>query len=101
MHNKILLKISNINEINIYSGSNSQLSQDLYAFKAFKSLCKSKNINEENLCEEVVKLVNNLHTDKVRQQVFDYITTSKHMTQNVIIEFLRSFQTILKEKSKY
>lgn len=88
-------------ENNIYSGSNSQLSQDLYAFKVFKSLCRSKNINEDNLCEEIVKLVNNLHTDIVRQQVFDYITTSKHITQNVIIEFLKSFQIILKEKGKY
>lgn len=58
-------------------------------------------MNDENLCEEVVKLINNINTDKVRQQVFDYITTTKHITQNVIIQFLKHFQTILKEKSKY
>lgn len=66
----------------------------------FKSLCKSENINDEKLCEEVLKLVNNLMTDKVRQQAFDYITTSKHMTQNVILEFLKALRIILKEKSK-
>lgn len=66
----------------------------------FKSLCKSENVNDEKLSEEVVKLVNNLMTDKVRQQAFDYITTSKHMTQNAILEFLKTFQIILKEKSK-
>lgn len=66
----------------------------------FKSLCKSENINEENLCDEVVKLVNNLMTYKVRQQAFDYITTNKHMTQNVILEFLKTLRIVLKEKSK-
>lgn len=83
----------------LISGSNNTVSQDLYAFKTFKSLCKSGNLDDEKLCEEVVKLVQNLTTDKVQQQVFDYIITSKHMTQNAIIEFLKSFQTVLKEKS--
>lgn len=55
-------------------------------------------MNDEKLCEEVVKLVNNLITDKVRQQAFDYIISSKHMTQHAIIEFLKTLQTILKEK---
>lgn len=84
----------------LISGSNSKLSQDLYEFKTFKSLCKSGSLDDEKLCEEVVKLVKNLTTDKVQQQVFDYIITSKHMTQNAIIEFLKNFQTVLKEKSK-
>jgi len=72
----------------------------MYTFKTFKSLCKSENLDNEILCEEVVKLVNNLMTDKVRQQAFDYITTSKRITQNVLIAFLKSFQTNLKERSK-
>lgn len=72
----------------------------MYAFKTFKSLCKSENVDDEKLCEEVIKLVNNLMTDKVKQQAFDYITKSKHITQNAIIEFLKSFQKVLKEKSK-
>lgn len=72
----------------------------MYTLKTFKSLCKNENVDDVKLCEEVVKLVNNLKTDKVRQQAFDYITKSKHMTQNAIIEFLKSFQTMLKEKSK-
>lgn len=73
----------------------------MYAFKMFKSLCKSKNVDDDKICEEVVKLVNNLMTNKVKQQVFDYITTSKHMTQNTIVEFLKNFQTVLMEKSKH
>jgi len=72
----------------------------MYTFKTFKSLCKSENVDNEILCEEVVKLVNNLMTDKVRQQAFDYITTSKHMTQEALVAFLKSFQTNLKERSK-
>jgi len=72
----------------------------MYTFKTFKSLCKSENVDNEKLCEEVVKLVDNLMTDKVRQQAFDYITTTKHMTQNALIAFLKSIQTNLKEKSK-
>lgn len=56
-------------------------------------------MNDEKLCEEVVKLVNSLITDKVRQQAFDYIISSKHMTQNAIIEFLKTLQAILKDKS--
>jgi len=72
----------------------------MYTLKTFKSLCKNENIDDVKLCEEVVKLVNNLKTDKIRQQAFDYITKNKHMTQNAIIEFLKSFQTMLKEKSK-
>ncbi|XP_022162830.1 rab3 GTPase-activating protein non-catalytic subunit isoform X1 [Myzus persicae] len=95
----------NITEINvpyhcIESCSNSQLSQDMYTFKTFKSLCKGENVDNEILCEEVVKLVNNLITDKVRQQAFDYITTSKHMTQNALVAFLKSFQTNLKERKQ-
>lgn len=72
----------------------------MYAFKTFKSLCKNDNIDDEKLCEEVVKLVNSLMTDKVRQQVFNYITTSKHMTQKAVGEFLKNMQTSLVE-SKY
>lgn len=72
----------------------------MYTFKTFKSLCKSENVDNEILCEEVVKLVNTLMTDKVRQQAFDYITTSKNMTQNALVAFLKSFQTNLKERSK-
>ncbi|XP_025425417.1 rab3 GTPase-activating protein non-catalytic subunit isoform X2 [Sipha flava] len=92
-----------ITEINvpyhcIESGSNSQLSRDIYAFKTFKSLCKSENVNDEKLCEEVVNLANHLITDKVRQQAFDYIISSKHMTQNAIIEFLKTLLINLKEK---
>lgn len=73
----------------------------MYAFKTFKSLCKSDNIDDEKLCEEVIKLVNSLMTDKIRQQVFNYITTSKHMTQKVVVEFLKNMQRILTEKSTY
>lgn len=73
----------------------------MYAFKTFKSLCKSDNIDDEKLCEEVIKLVNCLMTDKIRQQVFNYITTSKHMPQKAVVEFLKNMQTILAEKSKY
>lgn len=40
-------------------------------------------------------------TDKIRQQVFNYITTSKHMTQKAVVEFLKNMQIILAEKSKY
>lgn len=72
----------------------------MYAFKTFKSLCKNDNIDDEKLCEEVVKLVNSLMTDKVRQQMFNYITTSKHMTQKAVVEFLKNMQTSLVE-SKY
>jgi len=72
----------------------------VYTFKTFKSLCKSENVDDEILCEEVVKLVNNLMTDKVRQQAFDYITTSKSITQNSLVTFLKSFQANLKERSK-
>lgn len=72
----------------------------MYTFKTFKSLCKSENVDDEILCEEVVKLVNNLMTDKVRQQAFDYITTSKSITQNSLVTFLKSFQANLKERSK-
>jgi hypothetical protein len=72
----------------------------MYTFKTFKSLCKSENVDNEILCEEVVKLVNNLMTDKVRQQAFDYITTSKSITQDTLVTFLKSFQANLKEKSK-
>uniref|UniRef100_A0A2S2P4L9 Rab3 GTPase-activating protein non-catalytic subunit n=1 Tax=Schizaphis graminum TaxID=13262 RepID=A0A2S2P4L9_SCHGA len=95
----------NITEINvpyhcIESCSNSQLSQDMYTFKTFKLLCKSENVDNEILCEEVVKLVNNLMTDKVRQQAFDYITTSKSITQDTLITFLKSFQANLKEKKQ-
>lgn len=72
----------------------------MYEFKTFKSLCKSENVNDKHLCEEVEKLVNNLRTDKIRQHVFDYITTSKHLTHNVIITFLKSLQMILVEKGK-
>lgn len=86
--------------LNIFSCTNSQLSQDMYTFKTFKSLCKSENVDNEILCEEVVKLVNNLMTDKVRQQAFDYITTSKSITQDTLVTFLKSFQANLKEKSK-
>jgi len=67
----------------------------------FKSICKSKNIEDKKLCEEVIKLVNNLVTDKVRHQAFDYIVTSKHLTQNAIIEFLKNIQIILEDKSIY
>lgn len=84
----------------MFSGSN-QHTQDMFAFKTFKSLCKSKNVDDNKLCEEVIKLVNSLTTDKVKQQAFDYIITSKYMTPNAIIAFLKSFQSILKEKSKY
>lgn len=70
----------------------------MYVFKTFKSLCKNENVDNEKLCEEVVKLTTSLMTDKVRQQAFDYIITSKHMTQTVIVEFLKNMQTILKEK---
>lgn len=73
----------------------------MYAFKTFKSLCKSGSLDEEKLCEEVLKLTNSLMTDKIRQQAFDYIITSKYMTQTTIIEFLKNFQIVLKEKSKY
>lgn len=95
----------NITEINvpyhcIENCSNSQLSRDMYTFKTFKSLCKSENVDNEILCEEVVKLVNNLMTDKVRQQAFDYVTTSKHMTQYALVAFLKSFQSNLKEKKQ-
>lgn len=55
-------------------------------------------MNDEKLCEEVVNLANNLITNKVRQQAFDYIISSKHVTQNSIIEFLKTLQTNLKEK---
>lgn len=72
----------------------------MYTFKTFKSLCKSENVDDEILCEEVVKLVNNLMTDKVRQQAFDYITTSKSITQNALVTFLKSFQANLRERSK-
>lgn len=84
----------------LFSGTNNQLSQDIFLFKTFKSLCKSKHIDDDKLVEEVVKLSHTLVTDKVRQQAFEYITTSKHMTQNAIIEYLKSFKTVLKEKSK-
>lgn len=73
----------------------------MFAFKTFKSLSKSKHVDDDKLCEEVTKLVNNLTTDKVKQQAFDYITTSKYMTPNVIIAFLKSFQSVLKDQSKY
>jgi len=72
----------------------------MYTFRTFKSLCKNENVHNDTLCEEVVKLVNNLKTDKVRQQAFDYITKSKHLTENAIIEFLKNLQTMLKEQSK-
>jgi hypothetical protein len=55
-------------------------------------------VNDEKLCEEVVNLANHLITDKVRQQAFDYIISSKHMTQNAIIEFLKTLLINLKEK---
>lgn len=100
MFDVFIVLIYNFYIKSLLSCSNSQLSQDMYTFKTFKSSCKSENVDNEILCEEVVKLVNNLMTDKVRQQAFDYITTSKRITQNVLVAFLKSFQTNLKERSK-
>ncbi|XP_050425334.1 rab3 GTPase-activating protein non-catalytic subunit [Adelges cooleyi] len=77
---------------------NSELTRDMHLLRTFKSLCKNENINDEKLCEEVIVLANKLSTDKVRQQAFEYIKTSKHMTQNAFVHYLKRFKEIIEKE---
>ncbi|XP_050524026.1 rab3 GTPase-activating protein non-catalytic subunit isoform X2 [Daktulosphaira vitifoliae] len=78
--------------------SNNELSHDMHLMKTFKSLCRNENFDDKKLCEEVVNLANNLMTDKVRQQAFEYIKSSKHMTLNAFLDYLKSYKTVLEKE---
>lgn len=81
-------------------GSNNELSHDTHLMKTFKSLCRNENLDDKKLCEEVINLANKLVTDKVRQQAFEYIKTSKHMTLNAFLEYLKSYKNVLENESE-